>query len=190
MKLSLWWYTWILGCTGKFWVSGQYLKIPRTALSIRVIGCIGTLTTQGYIGISKKSRADISIWSTGCIGTFIAKGNIRRYLKLSRGFFRLNHRSYRYVDDTGKYEKIWKNLAQFFPYESSVVLVIRISLKNMGYLYYYMHLTVTSVYYRFLYIGLYWLDSAKWIIFENPLHFYFHRNHRLYRSVNNRCPKM
>ena len=53
LNVSCWWYNCILVFTGRIWIRGEYLKRSCAALSILYIGCIGTLTTQGDIRISK-----------------------------------------------------------------------------------------------------------------------------------------
>ena len=46
LKLIWWWYICILGCSGRIWVKGEDIKSSRDALSIQMIGFIGTLTTN------------------------------------------------------------------------------------------------------------------------------------------------
>ena len=103
-KLSWWWRNCIFECTSRVWVSGEYLKISRTAISVQAITCIDTLATQVNIIIYKMlSQAALSIWAIGCIGYFTTQVNIRRSGELLWGSFHLKHRSYRYVNNTGKY---------------------------------------------------------------------------------------
>ena len=131
LELSWWWYNCIFVRTDSIWVSGEDLKFSCAARSILSIDCIITLITQGIIRRFKKlSRYALSIWYIGCIRTMTTQVNIRRPGKLLRGCFHNNHWSYRYVKNTGKYQKIWKSLAWFFSCEPLVVSVSQISLKK------------------------------------------------------------
>ena len=62
LKLIWWWYNFILGCTGRIWLNGEYLKSSSDALSVQGIGCISTLDMQENVRILKKLlRTDLSI---------------------------------------------------------------------------------------------------------------------------------
>ena len=118
LKLRWYWYNCILGCTFQIRVSGEDLKSSCTALSIPPFGCTDTLTIQGNIRIFKNlSRAAIFVWVIVCIGKLTTQVNIRRSGNLLRSSFHLNHHTYWYADNTGKYYKILKSLARLFPYQ-------------------------------------------------------------------------